>query len=267
MKTLLGIVIFIIWLPFCNAQVLVRESKLWSNLEYGTERPEDQNYHSYWIKFEGDSLVHDTLYKKVSRSDDSLHINWISYGFMREDSFKRVYALDVPRVNYTSNEELIYDFNLEKDDSINSYDVRYLHVDSVSHIYIANKSYKVIYLPYNTKWIEGIGSLGGILHGLNDIGFVGQANSLVCFSENDSLIYHNNNYNFCFIHHFPFGYNQILKIHDVFDFQVGDEFHSKTTTNGGGLPNADRITVIEKTFSAHNDSITYTYHHDRYSVS
>jgi hypothetical protein len=119
MRTI-GIICFLfIFLTFCRAQVFVSESKLWSNLEYGTEQPARENYHSYWIKFQGDSIIHDTLYKKMLRSDDSLHTNWVSYGFMREDSTKKVYANGVPNRYFPAGEVLLYDFNLKKGDSIN----------------------------------------------------------------------------------------------------------------------------------------------------
>jgi hypothetical protein len=265
-RTLFIIAILFLCLSICHTQVLVSESKLWSNLEYGTEQPENQNYQTFWIKFEGDSLIHDTIYKKVFRSDDSLHATWISYGFIREDSSKRVYIYGVPKYNTSSQEELLYDFSLKKGDSISIGQGYYLPIDSVGYITLENKTFKTIYIS-SLEWIEGIGSLDGIFYGINNMLLSGIYRYLVCYFENGSLIYHNNNYNSCFIHHLPFGYGQMLKIRDVFDFQKGDEFQYKTTINGGEIPNADRITVVQKTFSANNDSITYTYHHDRYSTS
>ena len=107
MRTLSVIFLSLICLFTCKAQVLVSESKLWSTVESGTDNPESENYHSYWIKFEGDSIINQTLYKKMYRADDSLHTLWTSYGFMREDSSKKVYAYGVPKTFFSAGEELI----------------------------------------------------------------------------------------------------------------------------------------------------------------
>jgi len=56
-----------------------------------------------------------------------------------------------------------------------------------------------------------------------------------------------------------------MKIGDIYDFQIGDEFQFKSTSRGQGFPNADRILVIDKIISANKDSIIYTYHHDQYT--
>lgn len=206
MRTLSIICISFICLSFCKAQVLISESKLWSNLEYGTEQPDHENYHSYWIKFQGDSIIHDTIYKKMFRSDDSLHNDWISYGFMREDSSKKVYAYGIPNYLFSVGEVLLYDFNLKKGDSINIGMGDYLPVESTGYITLINKPYKVIYIAHTSvTWIEGIGSTNGVIWGMNALLLTGLNRYLVCYSENDSLIYQNPNYNTCYINHVATG--------------------------------------------------------------
>lgn len=206
MRTLTVIILAFISLTLCNSQVLVSENKLWSTVEYGTEQPDHYNYHSYWIKFQGDSLIYRTLYKRMFRSDDSTHSQWISYGFMREDSLQRVYAYAVPNRYFPAGEVLLYDFNLKKGDSISMGKGHYLPVDSVGYITLENKPYKIIYMAHaSIKWIEGIGSTMGILWGIPIMFLDGLDRYLVCYSENDSLIYHNQNYNSCYVNHIALG--------------------------------------------------------------
>jgi hypothetical protein len=267
MRTILVSFIFMISVPFCNSQILVKENRIWSNLEYGTEQPDQQFYHSYYIRFQGDTIIDNTTYKKVYRADDSLHMKWWSYGFTREDSTGKVYALQVRGTNYNDSETLIYDFSLIKGDSISNNDGGYIYVDSVTYIELVSKSYRAIFLSSGDEWISGIGSFKGVFHGINNIFECCVYKTLLCMSENDTLIYHNNNSPSCYLYHYPAGLNHILKIKDVFNFEIGDEFQNKTTFNGQGPPNADRITVINKTYSISGDSVSYTLHHDRYTSS
>ena len=92
-----------------QAQTIVKEGIIWSNASCGTE-----NFFldSYFIKFEGEKLINDTLYKQIYRSDDELHTEWYKYGAIREDSLKRVFLYE------NGAEKLLYDFSLEVGDSI-----------------------------------------------------------------------------------------------------------------------------------------------------
>jgi hypothetical protein len=232
-------------LIYCKSQVLVSESKLWSTVEYGTEQPDHQNYHSYWIKFAGDSTIHDTIYKKTFRSDDSLHTIWISYGFMREDSSKKVYARNIPKVNnYALGEELIYDFNLKKGDTINMLFGFYIPVDSVGYISLENKICKTIYISY-VKWIEGIGSNEGILHGLNDLLYTGQDNSLVCYSENDTVLYNDPNYNSCFVNHIYTGIQ--LPSYQKLSFHLTKDNNDVFLIFSGEIPSDIKLSIYDVT--------------------
>lgn len=49
-----------------------------------------------------------------------------------------------------------------------------------------------------------------------------------------------------------------LSIGEIFDFDVNDEFHTFNDYPEGGPPNANRMTVVEKHFSATNDTVFYT---------
>ncbi|MFY9309530.1 MAG: T9SS type A sorting domain-containing protein [Bacteroidia bacterium] len=55
----------------------------------------------------------------------------------------------------------------------------------------------------------------------------------------------------------------MLTIGEVFDFNINDEFQSKDYS--GVPPNAVRIKIIGKHFSANNDTIFYSFHYDNYT--
>lgn len=56
----------------------------------------------------------------------------------------------------------------------------------------------------------------------------------------------------------------ILKIGEVFDFELGDEFHIKSNLQNQP-PNASRLKVIDKYFSDGNDTVFYKIARDKYS--
>lgn len=175
---------------------LVQEGKLWSNTKAGTENI--YNYRSYWIKFQGDTLINDLEYKKVLQADDSIHSDWYVNGFIREDvANQKVYLFD----SYSKEDMLLYDFRLEQGDSILAGDgVFFAKVDSVIYEPFGNSTdtLKQIYFDSGGVWIEGIGSLWGVLEGLNAFYMVGAITELVCYYENDFLVYHNSDFETCF---------------------------------------------------------------------
>ena len=205
MKTLMIILFFaFITAPnYLEAQILVKENRIWSTASCGTE-----NYYweSNYIKFEGDTTINDTLFKKVYNSDDELHSEWHKYGAIREDSLKRVFLFE------NGAEKLLYDFSLQVGDSVESdfggltayvINTEYLNLEHF------DDSLKKIDLCFykdsdwtECSWIEQIGSSHGILEGARNIGMVGAEHRYVCFSENGVLIFQNEYFNTCF----PQGY-------------------------------------------------------------
>jgi hypothetical protein len=195
-KTLL----FYLLIPLiCSSQGLVKEGKIWSNTQVGSEF--GSSFSSHYIKFDGDTLINEHNYKYVLRSDNEAHDTWYGHGFIREDTVsKKVFFFN------TANccEELLYDFSLNLGDSIYSSNVgRYLKADSVIFAPFGNstKTLKQILLSSHgekTKWIEDVGSMNGVLNGLPSFGLVGGYSYLVCYLNNDTLIYHNPAFNNCF---------------------------------------------------------------------
>jgi hypothetical protein len=58
----------------------------------------------------------------------------------------------------------------------------------------------------------------------------------------------------------------LMTIGEVFDYSIGDEFHISGFADGQP-PNADRIKIIDKYYSANNDSLFYIRNHDSYHTT
>lgn len=58
----------------------------------------------------------------------------------------------------------------------------------------------------------------------------------------------------------------LMKVKEVFDFNIGDSFQITGSASNGQTPNADRIDIIDKYYSSGNDTLFYErYHHSYYS--
>ncbi|MEN8157708.1 MAG: T9SS type A sorting domain-containing protein [Bacteroidota bacterium] len=195
------------------SQSFINEAKLWSNVSYGTEY--GYSYESYYIKMTGDTVISEKQYTKVLRSNDSLHLRWALEGFIRENDTGTVYFLK----RNGGFETMLYDFGIDENDSIEvqSGVYQWIYVDSIrikpfgiyqedrKHIYLS-----AIYKWINETWIEGVGSMYGVLTDLTFFGSIGENRDLVCFSENDSLKFLTPSFNTCF----PIGiYNSVSNSH------------------------------------------------------
>ncbi|HYX05707.1 MAG TPA: T9SS type A sorting domain-containing protein [Bacteroidales bacterium] len=61
------------------------------------------------------------------------------------------------------------------------------------------------------------------------------------------------------------GFSQnVLKIGEVFDFEIGDEFHYKSFV---GTPSGERLKVIEKCYSENKDTVYYKFEVNKYMSS
>ncbi len=177
----------------CSAQTLISPNKLWSVTGYGSDGPND--YQSSYVKFSGDTVINDQAYTKIWQSDDSLRTSWHVAGHVRENGSGNVYRYNAG----TKEEEVMYAFGLQQGDSVLTGGAGYAHVDSVVYkpFGIYGNTTKFIYLGYEV-WVGGVGSMGGVLNGLQQIGSVGLIHELVCYSENDSVKYHDARFTTCF---------------------------------------------------------------------
>lgn len=119
-------------------------------------------------------------------------------GYLREDTLSRkVYFYD----HYEDEEGLLYDFGIEEGESVTINNcftdigpatMQCTQIDST----LLNGEYKKVFLFGNITWIEGIGSLYGLL--FSEISSPpGGGNELLCCSYNDVQLYQNEIYNTC----------------------------------------------------------------------
>jgi hypothetical protein len=191
---------------FATGQSLVDTTKLWSTLIQGppyNPMPDKDTEH---IRFEQDTVIDLKTYKKVFRSTDQFQTNWTECCYIRETFEKEVFVIK----DNTLQEYLLYDFDANINDTLTVIGVEsYMNnwgfisgvaiVDSIDTIYIGNEFRKRLLLNGGAmQWIEGMGSMVGILH--NFFGIVGgDWFELLCFTENDTLKYQNPSYNSCYV--------------------------------------------------------------------
>ena len=161
---------------------------------------------SYYTKFEDDTLINGYNYKKIFNSMDVNLLIWDHVGYLREDTSKKIFARDM-----TGNEGLIYDFDVNIGDTIyfNNPFFTYAILDS---LIIVDTIYQINYagalrnaidvrrdIGGQETWVEGVGNTIGILEGgYGLLSYTGWSVRLLCFFENDTLLYHYAPYSECF---------------------------------------------------------------------
>jgi hypothetical protein len=168
--------------------------------------PGGNSYTTYFIKFSGDTIVEDKSYKKVLKCDEETQTEWSTYGLIREDEENRVYLRPVGYI-----EGLIYDFGVSVGDSVVALNV-FINPDTLHFVVTQVDSVllldgyrkRVTLFEYNNikeeVWIEGVGSLFGILNSCNDSygGLCGGYDGL-CYEEEGELVYQHEEYDECYI--------------------------------------------------------------------
>jgi hypothetical protein len=201
---------FLLCIVIGFGQSLVTSTKAWSNLKMDYWNP--YNLTTENIKFTTDTVINNFFYKKVERSTDENQQYWSGYGFIREDSVKRVFY----KVNVAEQERLFYNFNLQLHDTITAYSINTLDenlyvqpqlyfVVSVDSVLIGETFRKRINLgsPEDSansfeNWIDSTGNPGGILHNVGLM--VGRDSySLLCFSEDGIVKYHHPYFDSCYV--------------------------------------------------------------------
>ncbi len=178
---------------------------VWNNAHYIYSQ-QDTVYSQYGLI--GDTIINLTPYHKLYLlNDTSLDPTNATYiGALREQS-KKIFF----RYNYCQNEILFYDFTKQVGDSIHSLfsEFEILSCDSITPYngvianidsILINDTYRKVYHidPWYPDWIEGIGSLAGLLNPIPPqiTGF--DTWELVCFKKDEDVLYLNPNFNTCF---------------------------------------------------------------------
>jgi hypothetical protein len=163
----------------------------------------------------------DTIYNSISYKklyifyDSAFSKSKATYiGGIREDENKRIYfkgdtiVHDLkPSYHNTddpSSEVLLYDFSLTIGDTLKNSNLsvwgEFLIVSTIDTIQIKDTyrkqySFEPIWWVH---WIEGIGNVKGLLFTSGDLPFNGTNGNLICFKQNDEILYYNDAYSECF---------------------------------------------------------------------
>lgn len=187
-----------------SGKAIVEENRVWSTLDIHC-MPNGNNYSTYYIRFDEDTIIDGFNYKRMWHSNDESQLNWILYGFIREDENKRVYLR--PPDYY---EGMVYDFGCAVGDTLVTWNI-YLNNDSL-HFVVTNidsvlllDGYKkrITLFEFNNEleevWVEGLGSYYGILNsGNNAYGGVCGSYQALCYENNDALVYQHPDYATCY---------------------------------------------------------------------
>ncbi|MDR0940952.1 MAG: T9SS type A sorting domain-containing protein [Bacteroidales bacterium] len=208
MKTKILILLLAVFATLqANAQTtntIVNENSAWSTaILINTE---DGGYRTDYCFFDGDSVFNEKTYKKLFCYRDKEHSERFFEGLMREENQKTYFF---PSYWDDNREEiLLYDFSLKQGDvfeipvgvslfptpEIDMETVYVIQSDSV----LVNNQFKKR-LIFKTKWgrqetfVENIGWLYSGLYPVR-----GSASVLLCFSQNNELVYKNPDISECY---------------------------------------------------------------------
>jgi len=191
---------------------------IWSEVYYYPEPAwpdtvlKPPSYERFTVNGE-DTIINEISYKKLYMFYDSVFDKSTAtyVGGIREDENKRIYFKGdtvihyfKPEIDYPDYKEIVlFDFSVNVGDTIsggNYPDVVWLVVSSIDTIQIGdNLRRRINFHTREYTWIEGIGSLRGLLFTLGGIPTCGAPyNDLICFKQNDEVLYFNNDYSECF---------------------------------------------------------------------
>ena len=207
MKTQLIILLILISSMFVSASIDIstnvdtkkyfEDDTRWTEYTLGTYQNPNQHLYSSQHYLNGDTLIDNTNYKKIFRVGNT---NDYYVGALREANGK-VYA----RLQYYDDEVgeygefLLYDFTAEVGDRIYSNakegSLSYpdgFEVTKIEKIVLENgQERKLFFVGFDIVWIEGVGSVKGLLsdaywHPTNY-----SYTELVCFKQNNTQLYKN----------------------------------------------------------------------------
>lgn len=204
MKNILLIFIFLaVAVSECFSQLNILDSsrdKRWYIVwTYGVWPPWGvKRYETTVLKLGEQVVLKDSTYTKILATKDSLFSSWDTIGYMRESN-RQVFYNPISR----DSDFLLYDFNIELSTIIYLEDPLYwsgyqniFEVYEIDSINIGLQKRKRISLSESEKWIEGIGSLHGLIYSGLDLS--GSKVELSCYSENGIVLYQNPEYSDCF---------------------------------------------------------------------
>ena len=188
------------YVPFPDSSNVLWSEMYWKSI---SEPPPSWVYRNFKF-FDEDTIINGIKYHKlfISNNIEITRENAVCLAMIREDSTKKVWMRNNtvgiwPSTN-ENGEYLLYDFNLKEGDTIDKEEDHLfcqsdkIILDSIRYITISNKLRKIYYFNYRWEiWIEGIGKIKGVVFRSGDLLTNGMDNDLICFHQNDTLLYYN----------------------------------------------------------------------------
>lgn len=190
-------------LSFAQTYVLFPDSNAyWNEIEFYQGQCDPPAYCKRTYFLQRDTVIDDYSYNKIYSNDGSS----ISYvGGLREEN-KRIYLY----YTWCDHSVLLYDFNLNVGDTIVTACLaaecdtllnQYMTVVSVDSVLLQDNSYRRrINFDWGPEesWIEGIGSVSGLLYPYYSCVLCVCFLELICFQEYDNTLYLNEEHVPCF---------------------------------------------------------------------
>jgi len=189
-----------------NKNTIVNPNSTWATLYYGRGAFHVIcNVSTEYVFFEKDSIFNKHVYKKVFSCRDKLHENIRYEGLIREHEKKTFF---IP-VN-SKKEYLLYDFSLEEGMTFefigfSREEKEKLYVKKCDMIEINGSLKKRLHLVSSRNsytgdtWIENIGSKNGFFFlSYNVTPQWGEKSMLLCYSENNEIMYKHPDYSECY---------------------------------------------------------------------
>ncbi len=188
---------------------LVESGKNWNvmdELNFGSK-------HTSTYLIDGTTEIDSIIYHNLYVTYEEFPVSWDHYGYIRENTDKKIYfSLYDDNNPFLVDEKLIYDFDVEVNDLIYLFNLQQgwwseeleftvVDIDSieVQQEFRRRIKYERTWVGWaeNPYWVEGIGSLEGLLTS----GYLGIDNDyvLLCTKQDESLVYQNENYGTCYL--------------------------------------------------------------------
>jgi hypothetical protein len=214
-KTLVvGVCLLFITKAFSQSYIpFVSEEKLWTEANSGCN-PNFITVQSYVMR--GDTLIDTLVFKKVCDLNNAIIL------LVYEDTTQRKVYFRYP---YDNTSFLLYDFNLQIGDTLPAPECQIV-IDRTTEYFAGRNRIKLTF-DWPMTWYEGIGCVNHYIFYWRCI--VGGVGSLLCYFENDILLYHDTNINNdCFVN-----YNMPpLEKENLFDLYCSyDIMHLKSKSN------------------------------------
>lgn len=157
-----------------------------------------KRYETTVLKLGEQVVLKDSTYTKILATKDSLFSSWDTIGYMRESN-RQVFYNPISR----DSDFLLYDFSIAESTIIALDNPFYkgrhpfqFVVTKIDSLDIGIERRKSILLNGSELWIEGVGSLKGLIY--SGLVIDGSKVELSCYSENGVVLYQNPEYSACF---------------------------------------------------------------------